>query len=226
MNRLFVIRHGGSTGNEDPSFYGYNDSALCLTTNGIRQALMTGDILEKVGSSWAKPGNFNIEIYVSEYFRAAQTARIVLDEMGLLSATPKITPFLNERNYGTRYLPEMDRIATFDGNDSESGVRARDRVRHFLRSLESLLARADLMLFSHFGTIRAMIAELTDQSDDAMMEIDVPNGKAFQFNRIIDTDGQSSFQEEALPHHVLEKAIPFIQPLPAAGHETGSQRDG
>jgi bisphosphoglycerate-dependent phosphoglycerate mutase len=36
MNRLILIRHGGSTGNEDPSFYDYSDSALCLTTNGIR----------------------------------------------------------------------------------------------------------------------------------------------------------------------------------------------
>ncbi|WP_438391765.1 histidine phosphatase family protein [Caballeronia sp. DA-9] len=214
MNRLFVIRHGGSTGNEDPSFYGYNDSALCLTTNGIRQALMTGDVLKKIDASWTKPGNFNIEIYVSEYFRAAQTARIVLDEMGLLSATPKITSFLNERDYGTRYLPEMDKIATFDGNGSESGVRTRDRVKNFLRSIEPLLWRANLMLFSHFGAIRAIIAELTDLFDDAMMDIDVPNGKAFQFNRIVDVGGQSSFQEEALPHHVLDKAIPFIQPLP------------
>ncbi|WP_144152957.1 histidine phosphatase family protein [Paraburkholderia sp. BCC1885] len=205
-----------STGNEDPSFYGYNDSALCLTTNGIRQALMTGSILKKIDASWTKPGNFNIDICVSEYFRAAQTARIVLDEMGLLSATPKITPFLNERDYGTRYLPEMDKIATFDGNGSESGVHTRDRVKNFLRSLEPLLWRADLMLFSHFGAIRAIIAELTDLSDDAMMDIDVPNGKAFQFNRIVDVDGQSSFQEEALPLHVLDKAIPFIQPLPRA----------
>jgi broad specificity phosphatase PhoE len=214
MNRLFLIRHGGSTGNEDSSFYSYNDSALCLTTNGIRQALMTGDILKKIDSSWAKPGNFNIEIYVSEYFRAAQTARIALDEMGLLSSVPKITPFLNERNYGTAYLPQMDTDPAFNGNNSESGVRTRDRVRQFLRSLEHLLERADLMLFSHFGTIRAMIAELTDLSDDEMMEVDVPNGRAFQFNRILDDDGRARFEQQRLPDHILEKSTPFIQPLP------------
>lgn len=45
MNRLILIRHGGSTGNEDSSLYAYNDSALCLTTDGIRQALDTAGVI-------------------------------------------------------------------------------------------------------------------------------------------------------------------------------------
>jgi len=213
MNRLFLIRHGGSTGNEDASFYDYNDSALCLTTNGIRQALSTGGVLKDIDPSWAKPGNFNLEIYVSEYFRANQTARIVLDQMGLLSATPKMTPFLNERNYGTTYLPVMDEDASFSGNASESGVSARDRAKRFLLSIEHLLDRADLMFFSHYGAIRAMIAEIMGLSNEAMMQIDVPNGRAFQFNRALGADGRWTYCEQELPEHVLPKSAPPIAPL-------------
>jgi broad specificity phosphatase PhoE len=213
MNRLFLIRHGGSTGNEDSSFYNYSDSALCLTTNGIRQALNTGNILKSIDSTWSKPGNFDLEIYVSEYFRANQTARIVLDQMNLLSVAPRITPFLNERNYGTTYLPQMDSDASFEGNESESSVRARSRVRSFIDSVEHLLVRADLMFFSHFGTIRALIAELTNLSDAAMMTIDVPNGQAFQFVRVVDSHGQTRFVESELPDHILPKFAPPIKPL-------------
>jgi bisphosphoglycerate-dependent phosphoglycerate mutase len=115
MNRLILVRHGGSTANEDESFY--NDSAICLTTNGIRQALNTSGILAGIEPRWAKPGNFAL----SEYTRTQQTARIALDQMGLLSVKPAIRPLLNERDYGTVYDPRMDNDATFDGDGCDSG---------------------------------------------------------------------------------------------------------
>jgi phosphohistidine phosphatase SixA len=45
--------------------------------------------------------NSLLEVYVSEYSRAQQTARICLDQMALLSITPTIRAVLSERNYGT-----------------------------------------------------------------------------------------------------------------------------
>src|ERR1700744_3229488 len=158
MNRLFLMRHGGSTGNEDPSFYALNDSAICLTTNGIQQCLATAAVLGNVTPRWNKPGNFAVEAFVSEYTRAQQTARIVLDQMGLLSLTPRIQPLVNERNYGTKYENRMDQDPYFHGNDSESAVDARSRVKTFLQEIDSLLYSADILTFSHFGTIRALIA--------------------------------------------------------------------
>src|SRR5271168_5035276 len=132
MERLILVRHGGSTANEDPNFYNYNDSAICLTTNGIRQALNTAGVLAGVDPRWAKPGNFALEVFASEYTRTQQTARITLDQMSLLSVDPRIRPLLNERDYGTMYDPRMDTDPTFDANDSESAVRAKLRVRGFL----------------------------------------------------------------------------------------------
>jgi broad specificity phosphatase PhoE len=215
MNRLIVVRHGGSTGNEDPSFYNYNDSAVCLTTNGIRQALATAEVLKGIDPTWAKPGNFNLEVFASEYARAQQTARIALDQMGLLSISPGVSAILNERNYGTAYLPIMDTDPAYDGNQSESSIRTRVRVRALIARAEHLLERADVLWFSHFGTMRAIIADLLRLSDADMMKLDVPNGRAFLFQRTVDDDGSSLWTEMALPEHVLEKAAPPITPPPA-----------
>jgi broad specificity phosphatase PhoE len=216
MNRLILIRHGGSTANEDASFYDYNDSAICLTTNGIRQALNTAGIVAAIDPRWGKPGNFAIEVFASEYARARQTARITLDQMGLLSVQPAIRPLLNERDYGAIYDKRMDSDATFDGEGCESGVRARVRVQGFLTEVSHLLHRADVLAFSHFGVIRALVANLVGLTDAQMMSLDVPNGGAFLFTRGFDASGAAVFVQHPLPAHVLPKtAAPISQP-PAA----------
>ena len=216
MNRLILVRHGGSTANEDASFYNYADSAICLTTNGIRQALNTAGVLAGVDPRWAKPGNFALETFASQYTRTQQTARIALDQMGLPSIDPAIRPLLNERDYGTVYDPRMDTDPTFDGNDSESAARARVRVRGFLAEIGDLLDRADVLAFSHFGAIRALVANLLDLSDAQMMTLDVPNGGAFLFARTTGADGKPVFTRQTLPDHVLPKTASPITPPPAA----------
>jgi broad specificity phosphatase PhoE len=160
---------------------------------------------------WLKPGNFDLEVYVSEYSRAQQTARICLDQMGLLSAAPKIRALLNERNYGTTYLNIMDQDPTFAGNDSESAVRARVRMRTFQAEVEPVLDRADVLAFSHFGALRALIANLRGLSDAEMMTFDVPNGGLFLFERLIHPDGTYAYQEVALPSPVLPRTAPKIE---------------
>ena len=199
MNRLILVRHGGSTGNEDPGFYAYGDSALCLTTNGIRQALTTGTMLAGIEPRWAKPGNFALEVFASEYTRARQTARIALDQMGLPSACPAIRPLLNERDYGTTYDPRMDTDPAFDGDNSESSIAARHRVKGLMTEFDTLLFRADVLAFSHFGTMRALVANLLELDDRAMMALDVPNGGAFIFDRRLDDEGRSLFTQRRPP---------------------------
>jgi broad specificity phosphatase PhoE len=211
MNRFFLMRHGGSTANEDNSFYALNDSAICLTTNGIKQCLATTAALTAVTPRWKKPGDFAVEAYVCEYTRAQQTARIVLDQMNLLSLKPRVRPLLNERNYGTKYLKEMDDDPDLDVNDSESGVKARRRVIGFLREIDPVLYRADVIAFSHFGTIRALVANLLQLSDACMMTFDVENGSAFLFERTFDASGKPHFSQQALKPHVLKKSASYIK---------------
>ncbi|HEX4197438.1 MAG TPA: histidine phosphatase family protein [Caulobacteraceae bacterium] len=221
MNRLILVRHGGSTGNEDGSFYNYSDSAVCLTTNGIRQALNTAGVLATIDPRWARPGDFTLEVFASEYTRAQQTARITLDQMGLPAARPTIQPLLNERDYGTAYDPRMDSDAAFVANDCESGLRARVRVRGFLAAVADLLDRADVLAFSHFGAIRALVANLVNLSDAEMMSLAVPNGGAFLFERRFDAAGAARFTQGTLPDHVLPKTAAPITPPPAAPPPVG-----
>jgi len=204
------MRHGGSTANEDQSFYSLNDSAICLTTNGIRQCLTTAAVLVGETPRWNKPGDFAVEPYVSEYTRAQQTARIVLDQMNLLSLKPRIQPLLNERNYGTKFDNKMDQDPYFAGNDSESGAAARVRVTGFLQEIDAVLYRADVVASSHFGTIRALIANLLQLSDAEMMKFDVPNGAAFLFERSFDDAGKPRFSQKKLEPHVLKKSASYI----------------
>jgi bisphosphoglycerate-dependent phosphoglycerate mutase len=82
---------------------------------------------------------------------------------------------------------------------------------------EHLLERADVLWFSHFGTMRAIIADLLRLPDVDMMTLDVPNGRAFLFQRTVDDDGQSIWRQLELPEHVLEKTAPPIKPPPALG---------
>jgi broad specificity phosphatase PhoE len=218
MNRLFLVRHGGSTGNANPAFYAFNDSAVCLTTDGVRQALNTAGLLAQVGgSTWLKPGNFDLQVYASEYSRAQQTARIALDQMGLLSIEPKIRSVLNERNYGSPYNPLSDSDPYYNANGSESSARSRVRVKAFLAEIEPMLEQADVLAFSHMGTLRALIADLRGLSDQEMMTVEVGNGAAFVFVRTVGPDGAGAWSEMAdLPSPVIAKSAPVIEPPPVA----------
>jgi broad specificity phosphatase PhoE len=89
-------------------------------------------------------------------------------------------------------------------------------MREFIDEVEGLLNRADVLAFSHFGAIRALVADLIGLTDAQMMSLDVPNGGAFLFARTIGPDGRSSYSQQVLPEHVLPKAAAAITPPPAA----------
>jgi broad specificity phosphatase PhoE len=189
LNRLFLVRHGGSTGNVNELYYAFHDSAVCLTTEGVNQALSTAGVLVSLGGeTWLKPGNFNLEVFASEYSRAQQTARICLDQMGILSIQPKIRAVLNERNYGVPFNNAGTTDPFSTANGTESAVRARIRMKAFVTEIEPLLERADVLAFSHEGSLQALLANLRRTPDRDMMK-PIPNGSIFLFERTIDTKG-------------------------------------
>ena len=53
------------------------------------------------------------------------------------------------------------------------------------------------------GAMRALIAEVRQLSDDAMMQRDIPNGRAFQFDGKPDATGRWQLTEVALLDHLL-----------------------
>jgi broad specificity phosphatase PhoE len=222
MNRLFLVRHGGSTGNANELFYAYHDSAVCLTTDGVRQALSTAEVLRKVGGdTWLKPGNFNLEVYASEYSRTQQTARICLDQIGILSVEPKVRASLNERSYGIPFNPagRTDPLSALNG--TEPAARARVRVRAFLDEIEPLLERSDVLAFTHEGALQALLANLRGTPTPQMM-ITIPNGAIYLFNRSIGVDGLIEWTENTqLPDPLLPIGAPSIDPPPAEPPQKG-----
>jgi len=213
MNRLFLVRHGGSTGNVNQLYYAFHDSAVCLTTDGVNQALSSAGVLVKLGGeTWLKPGNFNLEVFASEYARAQQTARICLDQMGILSVDPKIRAVLNERNYGVPFNNAATTDPFSTDNGTESAVRARVRMRAFVAEIEPLLERADVLAFSHEGALQALLANLRHTADEDMMK-PIPNGSIFLFTRSIDGKGKSMWTEDTkLSNPVLPKGAPKVEP--------------
>jgi len=213
MNRLFLVRHGGSTGNVNRQYYAFHDSAVCLTTDGVNQALSTAGVLVLLGGTgWLKPGNFNLEVFTSEYFRAQQTARICLDQMGILSVDPKVRAVLNERSYGIPFNDEGLTDPFSAKNGTEPAVRARVRMEAFIVEIEPLLERADVLAFSHEGSLQALLANLRGTPDKDMMK-PIPNGQIFLFERSIERHGESVWTEMTnLPNPVLPPGAPGIAP--------------
>jgi hypothetical protein len=89
-------------------------------------------------------------------------------------------------------------------------------VRGFLAETADLLYRADVLAFSHYGAIRALVANLLDLTDAEMMSLDVPNGGAFLFARTFDTAAKPASTRQPLPEHILPKTAAAITQPPAA----------
>jgi len=97
MGNIIFIRHGESMGNIDSQNYSLPDSAVCLTTTGVYQAVACGKYIK----TWGKThGLSRVHAFCSEFTRAQQTAKIVCDLLGH-TGNITITPYLNERHYGT-----------------------------------------------------------------------------------------------------------------------------
>jgi hypothetical protein len=79
------------------------------------------------------------------------------------------------------------------------------------------------------GAMRTLIAEVLGLSDDAMMKLDIPNGRAFQFDGKPDPAGHWHFTEVTLPDHLLTADAETVSKppkAPAARQPQALTRDG
>jgi 2,3-bisphosphoglycerate-dependent phosphoglycerate mutase len=89
--RLTLLRHGESEWNRDKRFTGWAD--VELTTRGRQQAVRAGRLLKARG--------FVLDLCVTSCLRRAiETAKIVLETMGLSNIRMVESWMLNERHYG------------------------------------------------------------------------------------------------------------------------------
>lgn len=155
--KIYLMRHGQTTYNEQKLFYG--DSDVPLTEKGIQQALILREKLAKLPVEWP--------VYTSQTQRTIKTAQLVFPQH-------QITPLasLNEMGFGDWEGLNADQIEALDQGAWQAwlddpfqtvppgaeGFQAfRKRV---LACTENLLAQErDMIFVSHLGVLRTLIQE-------------------------------------------------------------------
>ena len=154
--KLFLVRHGQTTGNLDATFTGQRD--VPLTDEGRRQAESIRPILEKIAFD---------RVYSSDLSRAVDTQLIAVPGVQGIR-----TPLLREVDVGRveGQLYAQVRIdnpgwsATVDGYarfGGETSQQICDRVRAFLRELESNPCE-NVVAFVHNGIMGTMMSIVLD----------------------------------------------------------------
>lgn len=196
-NKLILIRHGRSTGNEDKKMYAEVDSAICLTMLGVKQALNAGRQLgEILNTGYFQWHWHDVHAFASGYTRAQQTARIVLDTMGMRHIQTIEARGINERRYSQLIIDDQDEVHQDTdphwrpGPGGESMIECRRRFETwFQHHAEYLLTDADVILFMHGEVLKAATAYLLNLDDQEMMQVSCPNGVPFIYERNPDTGG-------------------------------------
>lgn len=185
-NKVILIRHGRSTGNDDNSFYKHGiDSAVCLTKLGVLQSLNTGEQLKSIMNSYLHWNWQGVLAYTSEYTRAQQTARIVLDKMGLPTVIPTIEPAINERQYGNNDIPsDFHRNPYATCTNGESLVECRNRSSAWWKNYaEPQLSQRDIVLFCHGEVLKCAVGALLDVSYEEMTRLSSSNAVPYIFEK-------------------------------------------
>lgn len=176
MSRLFLVRHGLTEWNQGERYQGQID--VQLAAKGRRQAAALRDRLRNE--------QFDV-CYASALGRARETAETILEEHFCpLHARAE----LNELSYGAwegltraeiidRYPRDWERHildpAAYPPTDGESRAELRARVVRTLETIEAAHRDASILVVSHGGTIRMIIAHYLGIDDNHLRKLRVDN---------------------------------------------------
>jgi broad specificity phosphatase PhoE len=172
MKNLYLIRHGQSMGNVDPShYYTQHDHLIALTDHGREQAKLAGDHI----ASLVQDRPFTV--VHSPFARAAETASIIDQRCILQSryATVYESPLLYERSWGN--LREIVDSSELDANmhfnffyrpvSGESFADTYVRVVTFMQEIRTgRYKHDDIVIVAHGEWIRLALMYLRGQSID------------------------------------------------------------
>ena len=186
--RLFLVRHGEPRQQDDRIFLGQTD--VPLSEHGRGEAASAGDELVSLG---CQPDR----IYSSNLLRAKETTEIISARLG---GAPIVNiPAFRELNMGVwdgeliedirrrfpvEYMKRGENILNFRIPGGENFHDLRERLtsefqrilyEEFFQSL-STDGSHDLVIVSHLGVIHTLIAELTRDDMNAVMQRRWPTG--------------------------------------------------
>lgn len=178
---LVLLRHGQSEWNEKNLFTGWVDVAL--STRGVEEARRAMVALK----------DFKFDaVFVSALKRAADTARIVLNDQK--PAAYIVSEALNERRYGELEGKDKDEMRRLYGAEQvhiwrrsfdvkppggESLKDTCDRVLpYFKEKIEPRLLKGETILIcAHGNSLRALVKYLEDIRDEEIVLVEIPTGE-------------------------------------------------
>ena len=182
MATLILLRHGQSLWNLQNRFTGWVD--VDLSEQGIQEAQQAGEKLKKVKVD---------RLYTSVLMRAEKTAAIALECAGQ-SDVPKVRDAaLNERHYGALQGLNKDETREKYGKEQVHQWRRSYRVNppegesladtcervlpYFKKEIRPHLEGNETVLVAaHGNSLRALIKELEQLSEEAIVKVEVPTG--------------------------------------------------
>jgi broad specificity phosphatase PhoE len=160
-DRLFIVRHGESTGNVDPEQYKKLLQRVPLTARGWQQALACGDFLAAFLEAGGDLTQRRIALWHSSYTRARQTAK------GIFAAIERFDPYVFERDtiveisfgYATG-MSDEEASKAFPHYGEHLVSSKQQRTKHFLESPNGE-SRADVGLKARifFDSVHRKTAE-------------------------------------------------------------------
>ena len=184
LNYLILVRHGQSEWNAKNLFTGWKDPDL--TEQGINEAEKAGKLLldKKIDLD---------ELFTSVLIRAINTGNIILDQLGIESLPTTRDQSLNERNYGDLAALNKDDARKKWGEEQvhiwrrsydvpppggESLKNTGERVLpYFENKIKPLVLEGkNILIAAHGNSLRSLIKELDNLSDDEIVTLEIPTG--------------------------------------------------
>jgi broad specificity phosphatase PhoE len=182
--RIFLIRHGQSMGNENPTLYkDIPDYALELTFNGIDEANAAGAKLKHIIQEET------VFFYISPLWRTRSTAEQISKHFSTEKCKYREEPRIREQEWGhLRSKEETDLIDEerdsygsfyYRFPDGESGADVYDRVSDFFSTLHRDFEKDDypenVIIVTHGMTIRLFLMRWFHWSVEEFEEVCNPS---------------------------------------------------
>lgn len=182
MATLILLRHGQSLWNKENRFTGWVD--VDLSEKGIAEAQQAGEKLT----------NLPIDrLFTSVLMRAEKTAAIALERAGQTDVPKTRHQALNERHYGAlqglnkdetrekygkEQVHQWRRSYRVNPPEGESLADTCDRVLPYFRSeiKPKLEAGETVLVAAHGNSLRALIKDLEQLSEEEIVQVEVPTG--------------------------------------------------
>ncbi|MCX7708635.1 MAG: alpha-ribazole phosphatase [Clostridia bacterium] len=177
MLQLILVRHGETDSNKNRTYLGWTDVAL--NDDGIRQAYEAKRKLVGIKVD---------AIYASPLKRAYHTAEIINEAFQL---EIQLEDNLKERNFGVwdnltldeikaKYQQEYDLYVqdwiNYCVTDGESSIQAYNRVTSFTDQLVKRNKEGTILLVTHLGCIRKIIASMLGMTIEDSWRFKLDNG--------------------------------------------------